>query len=97
MVAPIMSWATSYRHSGSPESVEVAGGHRPSDLSKVTGAKVPYQKIVTNMLVSDNFMVYQYRIKTILLQLFAHRENSEGFSIMTFEVNIVAKQKQAYL
>jgi len=44
-------------------------------------------------------MVYEYRIDTNLLQLFVYRENSEGFSIISgviFEVNIVAKQKQAY-
>jgi len=45
-----------------------------------------------------NFMVYQCRIETILLQLFAHPDNSEGFSTISdniFEVSIVAKQKQA--
>jgi len=45
-------------------------------------------------------MVYQYRIETNLLQLFAHPENSESFSIIsdiTFEVNIVAKRKHAFL
>ena len=39
-------------------------------------------------------MVYQARIETNFLQLFAHPENSEGFSIISliiFEVNIVAK------
>jgi len=43
-------------------------------------------------------MVCQYRIKINLLQLFAHPENSEGFSIISviiFEVKIVARQKQA--
>jgi len=42
-------------------------------------------------------MVHQYRIETSLQQLFAHRENSEQFSVISviiFEVNIVAKQKQ---
>jgi len=45
-------------------------------------------------------MVYQYRIETNLLQLFAHREKSEGFPKIyanNFEINIVAKQKQATL
>jgi len=39
-------------------------------------------------------MVYRYRIETNLLQLFAHPKNSEGFSVIIFEVNIVAKEKQ---
>jgi len=41
-----------------------------------------------------NFMVYQYRIEINLLQLFAHPDNKEGFSIIyviIFEVNIAAK------
>jgi len=44
-------------------------------------------------------MVYQDRIETNLLQLFAKQENSEWFSIISviiFEVNIVAEQKQKY-
>jgi len=42
-------------------------------------------------------MVYQFRIETNLLQLFAHRENSDVLydSVIIFKVNIVAKQKQA--
>jgi len=46
-----------------------------------------------------NFMVYQDRIETNLLQLFAKQENSEWFfiiSVIIFEVNIVAEQKQKY-
>jgi len=46
-----------------------------------------------------NFMVYQDQIETNLLQLFAQQENSECFSIISviiFEVNIVAEQKQKY-
>jgi len=44
-------------------------------------------------------MVYQYRIETNLLQLFAHLGTSEWFSTISviFEVNIVAEQKQAKL
>jgi len=41
-------------------------------------------------------MVYQDRIETNLLQLFAQQENSEWFSIISatiFEANIVAEQK----
>jgi len=43
-------------------------------------------------------MVDKDRLETNLLQLFAHPENSEWFSIIfviIFEVNIVAEQKQA--
>jgi len=43
-------------------------------------------------------MVYQDRIETNLLQLFEHPEISEWFSIISviiFEINIVADQKQA--
>jgi len=44
-------------------------------------------------------MVYQDRLETNLLQLFAQQENSEWFSIISaivFEVNIVAERKQKY-
>jgi len=43
-------------------------------------------------------MIYQDRLATNLLYLFAHPENSEWFSIISaiiFEVDIVAAQKQA--
>jgi len=43
-------------------------------------------------------MVYQDRLKTNLLQLFAQPENSECFFIISaiiFEINIVAAEKQA--
>jgi len=46
-----------------------------------------------------NFIVFQDRIETNLLQLFEQQENSEWFSIISliiFEVNIVAEQKQKY-
>jgi len=42
-------------------------------------------------------MVYKDRVETKLLQLFAHPENSEWFSIISyiiFEVIIVAEEKQ---
>jgi len=39
-----------------------------------TGTEVPFHDNIIG-----NFMVYQYRIETNLLQLFALRENSEGF------------------
>jgi len=44
-------------------------------------------------------MVYQDRIETNLLQLFAQQENSAWLSIISviiFEVNIVPEQKQKY-
>jgi len=43
-------------------------------------------------------MVYQDRLETNLLQLFAHPENSEWFSVISgiiFKVNIVPEQRQA--
>jgi len=49
--------------------------------------------------IVGNFTVHQNRIETNFLQLFAHQENSEWFSIISaiiFEVNIVAEQKQKY-
>jgi len=50
--------------------------------------------------IETNIKVYQDRIETNSLQLFAHPEKSEWFSIISviiFVVNIVAEQKQAYL
>jgi len=47
--------------------------------------------------IIGNFMVYQDRTETYLLQLFTHPESSEWFSIISgiiFEVNMVAEQKQ---
>jgi len=45
-----------------------------------------------------DFMVYQNRLEKMLLQIFAHPENSEVFSYIVniFEVNNVAAQKKAY-
>jgi len=46
-----------------------------------------------------NFMDYQDRIETNILQLFAQQEISEWFSIMSviiIEVNVVAEQKQTH-
>jgi len=43
--------------------------------------------------IVDNFMFYQDKLETNLLQLFAHPDNSEWFSIIfaiIFEINIVA-------
>jgi len=42
--------------------------------------------------IIGNLMVYQDRLETSFLQLFAHTENSEWFSIISaiiFEVNIL--------
>jgi len=50
--------------------------------------------------IIGNFMIYDDRFETNLLQLFAHLENSEWLSInsvIIFEVNIAAEQNQAYL
>ena len=58
-----------------------------------TGTEVPFYRILCN------FKVYQDRIATNSLQLFAHPEISEWFYTIPgiFEVNIVAEQKQALL
>jgi len=50
--------------------------------------------------IVGNFMVYQDRLETNLLQLLGHPEISEWFSIISviiFEANIVDEQKQTYL
>jgi len=52
------------------------------------------------MIIIGNLMFYQDRLETYLLQLFAHPDTSEWFSIisvMNFEVNNGAEQKQALL
>jgi len=63
--------------------------HFPLPFEKgATGAQVPlYHSIISN------FMIYQNRLQTILLQLFAHSQNSEWFSMISdsFKVNIVAE------
>jgi len=60
-----------------------------------TGAEVPLYKSIIGY-----FMVNQDRLETALLQLFAHPDTSERFSVisvMNFDVNSVAEQKQALL
>jgi len=60
---------------------------------EATGTEVPLHNNIIGTC-----MVYQYGIETNLLQLFAHPEISERFSIISviiFEVNNVAQQKQA--
>ena len=47
--------------------------------------------------IIGNFIVYQDQLETYLIQLFAHPEISEWFSIISvinFRVNIAAEQKQ---
>jgi len=69
------------------------GGIAPLPVQKgATGAEVPFHNSII-----DNFMVYQDRLETNLLQLFGHPEISEWFSIISviiFEVNIVGEQTQ---
>jgi len=55
---------------------------------KATAVEVPFHDSIV-----DNFMFYQDKLETNLLQLFAHPDNSEWFSIIfaiIFEINIVA-------
>jgi len=50
--------------------------------------------------IIGHFVVYKDRIERNLLQQCGHPENSEWFSVVSvimFEVNIVAEQKQTYL
>ena len=72
------------------------GGIPPRHFKRgETGDEAPFHSNIVG-----NFMDYQYRIETNLLQLFAPRENSEGLSIISviiFEVDVVAKQKQALI
>jgi len=74
----------------------MSGTSPPCPFTKgARGAAVPFDENVIG-----NFMVYQDRIETNLLQPFAHPETSERFSIISgiiFEVNIVAEQKEALL
>ena len=56
--------------------------------------EVPFHKNIMG-----SFMVYQYRLETYSLELIARPENSEWFSIISvvvFEVNMAAEQKQFY-
>jgi len=69
------------------------GGTAPLSFQKgETGTEVPFHNSIIG-----NFMVYQDRPETNLLQLFGHPEYSEWFSIISviiFEVNIIDEQKQ---
>jgi len=76
---------------GMPES----GGVVPVTFQKGgNGAEVPRHNSIIG-----NFMMCQDRIETNFLQLSAHPENSEWFSLISViisEANNVAEQKQAY-
>jgi len=69
------------------------GGIAPLTFPKgATGTEVPFHNSIIG-----NFMVYQDRPETNLLQLFGHLENSEWFSVIfviIFEVNIVDKRNK---
>ena len=75
--------------SGTPENDR---GSAPLPFHRgATRVKVPFYKSI-----KGNFMVYQDRIETNLLQLLAHPEISGWFCKIPggiFEVNIVAEQK----
>jgi len=72
------------------------GGIAPLPFKRgATGSEVPFYNSI-----AGNFIVYQDRLETNLLQVFAYPENSEWFSIIfviIFEVNIVHEQKQTHL
>ena len=60
----------------------------------MTGAEVAFHNSIIG-----NFIVYQDRFETNLLQLFTHPQVSEwlsSISVIICDVNIVAEQKQAY-
>jgi len=76
-----------------PENGGVIGHFPPSLSVGATGTEVPFHKSIM-----VNLMVHQDRLETNLLQLFAHPETSEWFSMISvfiFEVAIVAERKQA--
>jgi len=81
---------------GTPERGCMTGALSPFPLKRgPTGAQVPLH----NSIIS-NFMIYQDRLETNLLQLFAHTQNSEWFSIIFviyFEVNTVAEHANAQI
>jgi len=69
-------------------------GHCPPPFER--GGQRGHKCLLTSIM--SNFMIYQHQLETNLLQLFAHTENSEWFSIISvisFEVNIVAKHVNA--
>ena len=77
---------------GAPESGEITGALPLLLQNGGNGGGSAFNNIIGTSIV------YQNRIETNLLQLFAHPENSDGFSIISvaiLEVNIVVEQKQA--
>ena len=87
-----LTWTTTIikiHRAGTPKS----GGIAPLPYWKggSTGVEMPFHESAI-----CNFMAYQDRIQTNLLQLFTYPGNSEWFSIISViicEVNIVVKQK----
>ena len=90
------SWNGPTKSSMGPQGRRRAGtwrGHFPLCLFKrgAAGVEVPFPNSTIG-----NSMVYQDRSETNLLQLFAHPENSQWFSIFSvfvFEVIVVAELK----
>ena len=78
-----------------PENGGVIGHFPPALSVGATRTEVPFLKSIM-----VNLMVYHYRLETNLLQLFAHPETSEWYSMISvfiFEVDVIAEQKQAWL
>ena len=75
-----------------PETLENGGTSSCSFKNGAPGPEVPFHSNIIG-----NFIFYQDRLETKLLQLFEHPENAEWFSVNfvnIFEVNIVGEQKQ---
>jgi len=80
-------------NSASTGKMNKSHAHMPALWKGTNGADVYFHKSIIGI-----FVVYQSRIETDLLKLCAHPENSEWFSVISviiFEVEIVAEQKQA--
>jgi len=83
---------------GTPEPGEQEndGGHCSPALSK---GRQRERRCLFHNSIMGNFMVYQDRFETNLLQLFAQQEHSEWLSVISaiiFEVNNAAEHKQTY-
>jgi len=77
-VKVVTSKDSACRYAQGRQRMEAWRGNCPSDLSKgATEMEVPLHNSIIG-----NFMVYQDRPETNLLQLFGHPENSEWFSII---------------
>ena len=80
-------------NSASTGKMDKSHAHIPAFGKGTNGADVPFHNSIIGI-----FHVYRNRIETDLLKLCAHPENSEWFSVISviiFEVQIVAEQKQA--